>query len=225
MRIRLSLLLAAVLITVAVRAAAPATSVPHEAVTPVAVLDVDHLPVGAMLSWTCVSGEVAGFDVERSLDGLTFEIISRVAAERAVTEAYNYLDTERPAARAYYRITSFDRFGNSAHSPLAEAPVADPAGWYLNGAYGDGSETEFAFEIEAMGMEMLACELLDLTGQSVLRRELLVQPGPNRLTIPVAGLDAGAYTLLVSGADLTEALNFLKAAAPASDFQTMVRGN
>ena len=221
MKTRLSLFLAAVLITVAARATPPAA----QAQTPVAVLAIDHLPVGAMLSWTCDAEEVAGFNVERSLDGFTFEIISRVTAEQAVTETYNYLDTERPAARTYYRITSFDRSGTSAHSPLAEAPAAAPAGWHLNGAYSVEPETEFAFEIEAAGVEMLACELLDLMGKPVLRRELLVQPGPNRLTVPVEGLGAGAYTLQVSGADLTETLNFLKTTAPASDFQPMVRGN
>ena len=95
----------------------------------------------------------------------------------------------------------------------------------LNGGYSVEPETEFVFEIEAAGVEMLACELLDLVGKSVLRRELLVQPGPNRLAVPVAGLDAGAYTLQVSGADLTETLHFLKTAAAAPEFQPMVRGN
>ena len=222
MKTRLSLLLVAALFTAAARAAVTPAS---DLANPVAVLEIDHLPVGAMLSWTCDNEEVAGFNVERSTDGFTFEVISRVTAEQALTDVYNYLDTDRPAARTYYRITSFDASGTSAYSPLAEAPAAAPASWYLNGRYDVEPEAEFAFEIESADMQMLACELLDLTGKPVLRKDLLVQPGPNRLSVPVAGLGAGAYTLSISGADLTERLNFLKTAPAATDFQPLVRGN
>ena len=221
MKTRLALLLLAACFTLAVRASAAAPA----AVTPVSALDISFLPVGAMLSWSCDAEEVAGFNVERSVDGFAFEVISRVVAEGGAAATYSYLDTERPETRVYYRITSFDRSGTSAHSALAEAPATRRPEWFLNGAYSVEPVAEFAFEIEADAVAMLACELQDFLGNPVLRHELLVQPGPNRLAVPTADLPAGAYRLEVSGGDVVEAVHFVKHAAARAAFEPLVRGH
>ena len=215
MKARLTVFLLAVGLTFAARAA----------VTPIASLDIAFLPVGSMLSWTCDDAAVAGFNVERSADGFTFEVISRVVAERGAAEAYNYLDTERPETRVYYRITSFDREGTSAHSALAEAPATRRPDWFLNGGYSVEPRAEFAFEVEAATVTMLACELQDFLGNPVLRHELLVQPGPNRLAVPTSDLPAGAYRLQLSGGELVESLHFVKQSPAQLDAQPLVRGN
>ncbi len=215
MRIRLAFLVLAISFTLAARAN-----------TPVASLEIRYLPVGAMLSWSCESSDVAGFSVERSTDGFTFETISRVVAEGGTSLTYNYLDTDRPTTKIYYRITSFDLSGTSAHSALAEAPATRRPSWYLAGGYSVEPTEAFSFEVEASDVSFLACELLDFMGKPVLTQELLVQPGQNLLSVPVAGLAPGAYRLKVSGEDLAETLTFMKArdeAAPA--FEPLVRGN
>lgn len=241
MNTRLTLLLLAAGYTVAARAAvadrAAVATVPALAAStdplltaatlasPVEALDIAFLPVGAMLTWACGSADVEGFHVERSTDGRAFEVIGRVEAGRETGDAYNYLDTERPESRVYYRITSLHAEGVTAHSALAEAPATRRPRWHLSGGYSVEPTTAFAFEVEAAAVEMLACELQDFLGNPVLRHELLVQPGPNRLSVPTADLPAGAYQLKVTGGDVAQVIHFAKEAPARAAFEPLVRGN
>jgi len=193
------------------------------AAQPVSQLEVRYLPVGAMLTWACADGDVTGFTVERSLDGFSFELLSRVVAEKGLAENYNYLDTERPDAKHYYRVTSFDRVGTSAHSPLAEAAPSSKRSWQLTGGFSVDVSDDFDFEVEAKAMTLLACNLYDFLGNPVSSTELLVQPGPNDLSIVTAELEPGAYRLN-AGDDLNEVVHFVKV-IPTEEEPTLVRGN
>ncbi len=214
MKTRLALLVIAITFTLVARA-----------VNPVATLEIRYLPVGAMVSWNCESTDIAGFSLERSTDGFTFEVISRIIAEGGSTETYNYLDTRRPESRVYYRVTSFDHSGASAHSALVEAAAKRRPTWHLAGGYSVEPSEDFAFEVEASNVGFLACDLLDFMGNSVLTQELLVQPGLNQLSIPVGPLAAGAYRLKISGDDLAETITFMKTQSAAPAFEPLVRGN
>lgn len=125
-------------------------------------------------------------------------------------------------------VTAYVRAGEPApavpdhtHTSIGDA---EPSSWFLAGGYTAEPIVEFAFDVEAAGIEMLACELRDVTGKTISVNDLLVQPGPNRLAIPIGSLAAGAYTLSVSGADLTETVCFIKTAAASSEMHSLVRG-
>ena len=213
MKTRLTLLALALLYTVLARA-----------IEPVSQLEVRYLPVGAMLSWTCGDPDVTGFTIERSTDGFTFELLSRVVAEKGLDESYNYLDTDRPDEKHYYRVTSTDRDGTSASSPLAEVTRHERASWSLNGNFTVDVEEEFAFEVEAQDVTMLACDLYDFLGNPVSHSELLVTPGPNGLTIATADIEPGAYRLSVEGASVSETIHFVKV-MPEPAYTPMARGH
>lgn len=213
MRSRLTLFILAILFTALARAA-----------TPINQLEVRYLPIGAMLSWNCELLTVTGFNIERSLDGFTFEIISRVVAEKGIADTYNYLDTERPNTKLYYRVTAFDKLGTSAHSPLAEAPAPSQQTWNLTGGFSVDVRDRFAFEVEASSVTLLACDLQDFIGNSVSSHELLVQPGANQLSIPMTDEAPGAYRLRIHGENLDETINFVKLPSEISD-APLVRGN
>ena len=213
MKTRLLLFLFAVTVTIAARANSPVDR-----------LEIHHLPVGAMLTWSCESSAVAGFNVERSTDGFNFEVISRLEAMGGDSESYNFLDTDRPSSKLYYRITSFDITGTSAQSVIAEAPARNRPNWLLAGGYSVEPNSNFDFEVEASAVTMLACELQDLVGKSIARHEFLVQPGINPLSVPVSALPQGAYRVEISGDEIVETLHFMKTSS-RSAFEPMVRGN
>lgn len=213
MRIRLVLFVLAVFTTLAARA-----------IQPVSQLEVRYLPIGAMLTWACADEEVTGFTIERSTDGFTFDLISRVIAEKGPAETYNFLDTDRPDERHYYRVTSFDRAGTSAHSPLAMVERPGTKTWHLSGEFDVDVTRQFAFEVEANDVAMLACDLHDFLGNPVSTTELIVTPGPNQLAVETADLAPGSYRLNVSGAQLNEVIHFVKVGAD-TDETTLVRGN
>lgn len=215
MRTRIFFLALALLTTVLARAAEP-----------VSQLEVRYLPIGAMLSWSCNDTDVTGFTIERSSDGFSFELLSRVVAEKSLSESYNYLDSDRPDETQYYRVTSFDREGTSAFSPLAEVSAPGSATWSLTGGYTVDVSTRFDFEVESKDVTMLACDLYDFLGKQVSSVNLLVQPGPNQLTIQTEGIAPGAYRLNVAGDAINEVIHFMKVQQEEEQFaQPLVRGN
>jgi len=215
MRTRIFLLALALLTTVLARAAEP-----------VSQLEVRYLPIGAVLSWSCNDDGVTGFTIERSTDGFSFELLSRVVAEKGLAEAYNYLDTDRPDVKQYYRVTSFDIEGTTAHSPLAEVSAPGNTTWSLTGGFTVDVDTQFDFEVESQSVTMLACDLYDFLGNPVSSVSLLVQPGPNQLTIPTDEVAPGAYRLNVAGEDVNEVIHFVKVQQEDEfDTQPIVRGN
>ena len=213
MRTRLLLFIVAIFMTVAARA-----------IQPVSQLEVRYLPVGAMLTWTCADAEVTGFTIERSVDGFTFDLISRVVAEKGLADTYNFLDNDRPDERHYYRVTSFDRVGTTAHSPLAMVERPGVKTWHLSGDFTVDVRDKFAFEVEANDVAMLACDLHDFLGNPVSTSELLVTPGPNELSIATTDLEPGSYRLTVSGATLNETIHFVKVHAENGE-STLARRN
>lgn len=213
MRVRILFLIVAIFTTLLARAAQP-----------ISELEVRYLPVGAMLTWQCQDLDITGFTIERSIDGFSFELLSRVVAEKGLAESYNYLDTDRPDAKHYYRITSFDRTGTSVHSPLAEAPRPGTSTWHLNGNFTVDVTDRFDFEVESNEVAMLACDLHDFMGNPVSNTELLVTPGPNGLSIETADITPGAYRLNVSGGDIKEVIHFVKLQKEQLE-SPLVRGN
>ena len=215
MRTRILFLAIALFITSLARAAEP-----------VSQLEVRYLPIGAMLSWSCVDADVTGFTIERSNDGFSFELLSRVVAEKGLAESYNYLDTDRPDEVQYYRVTSFDREGTSASSPLAEVSAPGNSTWSLTGGFTVDVKSKFDFEVESQAVTMLACDLYDFLGNPVSSADLLVQPGPNQLTISTEELAPGAYRLNVAGEAVSEVIHFVKVQQEtAPEAQPLVRGN
>jgi len=146
--------------------------------------------------------------------------------EKGLAESYNYLDTDRPDEKQYYRVTSFDQEGTQAHSPLAEVSAPGNSTWSLTGGFTVDVDSQFDFEVESQEVTMLACNLYDFLGNPVSSVNLLVQPGPNQLTIPTEEFEPGAYRLNVAGDTVNEVIHFVKVQQEdETDNQPLVRGN
>ena len=187
-------------------------------------LDIRYLPLGAMLTWECDDAEVTSFALERSDDGFDFELLTRIRVDHRGDADYYYLDTERPDARHYYRVVAYGRDGSATRSPLAEAARPGTASWSLAGGFGVDVTERFDFEVEAHDVTMLACQLYDFLGAPVRRVELLVTPGPNRLSVGTADLPPGTYRLEVSGEDFAESVAFVKAGHGREIAEPLARG-
>lgn len=187
-------------------------------------LDIRYLPVGAMLTWECDDAGVADFAVERSDDGFAFQTLARIRVDGRGETGYHYLDTERPDARHYYRVVAYGRDGTATLSALVEAARPGTASWSLSGGFGVDVGERFDFEVEASDVATLACDLYDFLGAPVRRLELLVTPGPNRLSIETADLNPGAYRLELSGDAFAESVAFVKVSHAREAVEPLARG-
>jgi titin len=75
------------------------------------------------LSWTDNSANETGFQIERSLDGVNFSVVTNVAAN-VTSYADNGLN---PLTAYYYRVIAFNTGGSSAASSVASATTPDYA--------------------------------------------------------------------------------------------------
>jgi len=98
-------------------------------------------PATVALAWATAS-EVGSdrFEVERSADGVRFELVGQVAAagSSTVAHAYAYTDRGAPAGTLYYRLRQIDQDNTAAYSPvrMVATPGAGGLALYPNPAQG-----------------------------------------------------------------------------------------
>lgn len=151
----------------------------------------------AELNWTTVSEyNNMQFEIERSLDGNSFQLVGTVlgAGNANVEINYSWVDDERIDGVRYYRITQIDFDG--ARTPVAELTT-------------DCSESDLMIEsvsqnngvwnvsISNNKEEEIQFELLDYSGRLVYRSESLLGSGNSVYSIDKI-LTKGVYILRVS---------------------------
>ncbi|MBO2007959.1 GEVED domain-containing protein [Hymenobacter negativus] len=129
------------------------------------------------------------FEVERSTDGKTFELIGTVAAQGNSTHRtdYEFLDSKAlaKATTRYYRLRQVDTDGAAEYSPVRSVQLGSftHLELYPNPAHRDLSVTG--------ATAGAAVEIFDALGRSVLNAPANTD-GQARLTLP-AGLPSGVY--------------------------------
>jgi len=174
-----------------------------------ASLDCTILPVGDValtarpvmrsveLDWSTVHEEGSShFQVEHATNGVDFRPIGIVPANGHSSElsSYAFTHTDPHHGQNFYRLTAFGSNGSTHHTQVVTAymetggaatvvpnPVNDAATVHVDLPH-DG-----AFQ----------ARVLDGRGRAVREWRLVGQVGANSFPLSIAGLDAGAYQLLV----------------------------
>jgi hypothetical protein len=70
------------------------------------------------LNWTTADpgGNNQFFEIERSADGIKFEVVGNVEAKSGLNTAYSFIDQSVPSTVLYYRIKQYDRDGQFIYS-------------------------------------------------------------------------------------------------------------
>ncbi|OJJ22517.1 hypothetical protein BKI52_07500 [marine bacterium AO1-C] len=156
-----------------------------------------------VLDWTTINEiDAAYFEVQRSIDGINFTTIGRVPAKGLGTNAYEYIDGAPALGMNYYRLKQVDINRLNHESRIVEVNVTSEAKFsaYPNPIVG-GKE----LNISVLGVNNAQAEvtLLNLQGQSVLRRKLpLSSSAALRMQVPES-LVKGVYLLKVTANDKT----------------------
>ena len=154
----------------------------------------------SLLEWTTVEEfNNKGFDVMRSTDGKNFEKIGWIDAAKVpqTVNRYQFIDEHPRRGVNYYQLKQWDHDGRFDFSPVRTVTFSD-----RNFAVSvtPNPANEFFFVDIQSEYEHSMIKLIDLTGRVVLTEE--VEDRNIIARLPVDGLPAGAYTLMVeSGAD------------------------
>jgi ELWxxDGT repeat protein len=144
---------------------------------------------------------VKGFQVQRSVDGVSFYNIGFVnATGNAVTNGYHYSDfgfTQASAKILYYRLKIFDNDNKSYYSKtvpiVIDKNVVSIMGWP------NPTQTEFHLELILPERDNLSARVYNMQGQLVQQRQFELGAGFNTRTLSVQSLTSGTYIIVIQG--------------------------
>lgn len=159
----------------------------------------------AQLTWATATEENnAGFEVQRSEDGRTFENLAFVEGHGTTLEAQDYRfddKTVRQNVLYYYRLKQVDYDGQAEYSDLVTLKVegqAQAGAFYPNPAIGGITKLDY----QATTAGELLVTVYNINGQAVAEWVRSVDSGLNVLDMNFSALSAGNYFVkLENGAD------------------------
>ncbi|MEM6805881.1 MAG: T9SS type A sorting domain-containing protein [Bacteroidota bacterium] len=172
---------------------------------PVEWLDFTATQIGpneVELNWTtALEQNNMGFQIERSLDGISFQRVGEVpgAGNSMLPRSYNFLDGEAEADRLYYRLRQIDLDGASNYSDIREVRMGASFSAQIN-LYPNPVNEFLTVSISSAVNHQYKLRVLDIQGKTLFQKEHY--SGSERISIPVSTYSRGMYIV-----DLTDILN------------------
>ncbi|MFK7908000.1 MAG: T9SS type A sorting domain-containing protein [Chitinophagales bacterium] len=150
---------------------------------------------GNMLNWATAS-EIDNeyFTIERSADGVYFEVIGveEGAGNSSASINYQFMDRTAPSGVSYYQITQYDFDGESTSTNVISLTRGE-RNFDINGISPVPAINYVELSFTAMGNQNIDLTLYDLTGREMLKSVLDAQEGGNRFVVDIASLSPGIY--------------------------------
>jgi hypothetical protein len=164
----------------------------------------------AIIEWSTYSESGSGhFDVERSIDGINFEVIKTIASSGNSNsiKLYSCTDIALPknAPVLYYRLKMVDLNGKWEYSKLIS--VKQPVSTYLESIYPTLITSNESIQIRMVSSMAQPCviTILSATGQKLLELSQKLNKGQNEFSINSNGLkETGIFLLVIKGENFNE---------------------
>jgi hypothetical protein len=168
---------------------------------------VTQLGKNNLLSWSTASEQNnAGFEVQRSTDGTTYENIGFVKSLSATGNSssplsYSFTDFNPLGLQQYYRLKQTDLDGKSAYSAIVLVKREAPATLTVTKVYPNPSTSSIYINAACPAATTLQLSIVDMNGRVVGRKQVNAMTGNNGFDMPVTQLAPGTYLLQVLNAD------------------------
>ncbi len=168
----------------------------------------------ALLEWETENEiNTSHFEVERSLDGRSFNAITTVAAAGNSQSLirYSYPDNEITTLASniiYYRLRMVDVDGRFTYSNVITITLPDIAGRIT--VFPNPAEKEIKVTINAVSADKAEWKLVDNTGRVVLQGKKEVVKGYNEIQINLNKLSSGVYFLNLTGSTIDQKIKVQK---------------
>ncbi|MFM8710383.1 MAG: T9SS type A sorting domain-containing protein, partial [Sphingomonadales bacterium] len=160
-----------------------------------------------LLSWsTAAEQNNAGFEVQRSTDGTTYENIGFVKSLSATGNSstplsYTFTDFSPLGLQQYYRLKQTDLDGKFAYSAIVLVKREAPATLTVTKVYPNPSTSSIYINAACPAATTLQLAVVDMNGRVVGRKQVNALVGNNGFDMPVAQLAPGTYLLQVINAN------------------------
>ena len=142
------------------------------------------------------------FNVEKSVDGVNYEVIARVESVKNSTTETNYITVdEKPNLGVnYYRLNQFDADGSSKYSEVRAVNILDNE-YDMLSVFPNPTTgiTEVIFNSYSKGEALLAVTSYD--GSTIVNTPIEAKKGGNRFDLDLSGQARGMYIITITTKD------------------------
>ena len=159
------------------------------------------------LRWTTAT-EInnKGFEVQRSTNGVTYSSIAFVnslayGGNSNQPTPYSFTDNSVAGNRQFYRLNQVDKDGKSKLSNVILIKGDKPGTVVIDGWYPNPASTHLHVAVSSPVNCMVQVQVLDITGRKINQQLKSLTEGSNTITLNVATLSSGRYTLRLVAAE------------------------
>lgn len=164
------------------------------AILPVKIKSFTGKQVGSLheLIWEVDCFDRVVFNVERSADGIRFNSIGIISAEKTdCSKVFYFTDKNRLPGNNYYRLHIVEASGTASYSPVVLLNSKTAVSIRLMNDQRRNAPLEIELFTETDAPIELLC--MDVTGRVLLRRRVYVLNGSSRLVIDMGNVAKGIY--------------------------------
>jgi hypothetical protein len=157
----------------------------------------------AVLNWTTTSeSHNQGFEIQRSVNNLTFNTIGFVDGVGTTynTQSYTFTDTQMGAGNNYYRLKQIDLDGTFNYSRMVQVENLSGSNTRI---YPMPVSNLLSIDYEALQDEDLQITLVNQSGIVQYSKAFKVVKGSNTLTLDFAPVSSGAYLIKLTSPKAT----------------------
>jgi endoglucanase len=172
-------------------------------------LSANRVVDGAIVRWEVDQpGEIATFELQRSLDGSNFTTINILQAD-AAKKIYNVNDNsvETRTNDVYYRVKEITQQGRPYYSSIVKLALKQQATISI---FPNPVNDRLVINGYTAADDKLSASIFDADGKMVHRQQWLQPRGSYSNTIAVDKLPAGIYLLQLSGKQLQQSVRIVK---------------
>lgn len=163
---------------------------------------VEVLDKRMLLEWeTATEINSAGFEIQRSNDGMSFSKIGWMAGQgnSSASHIYQFEDADIQAnTNYYYRLMQLDMDGTSTYSPVRTAILKDANRLNVGELFPNPTSRDYGFAMFKLNVSEpgeVVVDVFDLRGRKMKSFTRGFAAGSNTLDVPVADLPAGQYVV------------------------------
>jgi hypothetical protein len=179
-----------------------ATGVGSSSVLPVGIQYIKGTKIGVnhLLDWkvTCTAGAALKISLERSADGLNFDVIhEQVADEIRCLQAFNYVDAKLLSGANYYRVKVTSADGSYRYSSVVVL-FNKEKDFEIASVLPNPVKDNLVLNITSDKMAKINIVVTDLAGKLIASNASILKAGDNAINVNFANYSVGSYIITLT---------------------------